>query len=269
MQRIALALEYGGQHYFGWQVQPDRASVQGALEAAISQIAGEPITTIAAGRTDRGVHATAQIVHFDHATNRPLSAWLRGVNSYLPPDIAVLWAQDVPPEFHARFSAQARRYRYILLNRPTRPAVNFARMAWFHAPLDVEKMQEAANFLLGEHDFSSFRASECQAKNPVKTLSHLQITRQGDQIIFDLQANAFLHHMVRNIVGALVHIGKGARDAAWIKTLLHMRDRRLAPATFAPDGLYLSGVAYPKHFALPAPCFSLDDDAFCPPEILQ
>lgn len=258
MQRIALALEYGGQNYFGWQIQPDRASVQGALEAAISHIAGEPISTIAAGRTDRGVHATAQVVHFDHATNRPLSAWLRGVNSHLPKDIAVLWAREVPQDFHARFSAQARRYRYVLLNRPTRPAVEHGRVAWFHSPLDVDKMQEAAYFLLGEHDFSSFRAAECQAKTPIKTLESIHISRVGERIIFELQANAFLHHMVRNMVGALVHIGKGAREPAWMQTLLAQRDRRLAPATFAPDGLYLSGVAYPEHFALPAPCFSLN-----------
>lgn len=251
MVRIALGLEYDGQHFCGWQTQPNGCAVQDVLETALQQIAGEAIKVASAGRTDTGVHALAQVVHFDTNAQRPDSAWVRGVNALLPPNVAVRWAREVAPTFHARFSAQARRYRYLLLNRPTRPALAHGRAGWFHAPLDLERMQHAASQLIGEHDFSAFRAAECQAKTPVRTLTELAIQRQGDYIIFDLRANAFLHHMVRNIVGALVYVGKGKHAPAWLAELLQARDRKLAAPTFAPDGLYLSGVEYEAQWGIP------------------
>ena len=251
MVRVALGLEYDGRHFCGWQTQPDGCAVQDVLETALRQIAGEAIKVASAGRTDTGVHALAQVVHFDTAAQRPQSAWVRGANALLPPSVAVCWAREVAPTFHARFSAQARRYRYLLLNRPTRPALAAGRVGWFHAPLDIEHMQQAANLLIGEHDFSAFRAAECQAKTPVRTLTELSIQRQNDCIIFDLRANAFLHHMVRNIVGALVYVGKGKHAPAWVAELLQARDRKIAAPTFAPDGLYLSGVEYEAHWGIP------------------
>ncbi len=252
MVRVALGLEYDGSHFCGWQTQPEACAVQNALETALSQIASELIVVASAGRTDSGVHAWAQVVHFDTTAQRPESAWVRGVNALLPPSVAVCWARVVAPTFHARFSAQARRYRYLLLNRPTRPAMASGRVGWFHAPLDLESMREAADFLIGEHDFSAFRAAECQAKTPVRTLSELSIQRQNECLIFDLRANAFLHHMVRNIVGALVYVGKGKHPPDWVAELLQARERKFAAPTFAPDGLYLSGVEYPAHWGIPS-----------------
>ena len=251
MVRIALGLEYDGSHFCGWQTQPDGCAVQDALEAALSQIAGETISLASAGRTDTGVHALAQVAHFDTAAQRPESAWVRGVNALLPPTVAVLWARTVDPGFHARFSARARRYRYLLLNRATRPGLGAGRVGWFHAPLDLDRMQQAAEYLIGEHDFSAFRAAECQAKTPVRTLSELSIQRHRDCIVIDLCANAFLHHMVRNIVGALVYIGKGKHPPQWLAELLQGRERKFAAPTFAPDGLYLSGVEYEAHWGIP------------------
>ena len=252
MVRVALGLEYDGSHFCGWQTQPEACAVQDALETALSQIASELIVVASAGRTDSGVHAWAQVVHFDTTAQRPESAWVRGVNALLPPSVAVCWARVVAPTFHARFSAQARRYRYLLLNRPTRPAMASGRVGWFHAPLDLESMREAAGFLIGEHDFSAFRAAECQAKTPVRTLSELSIQRQNECLIFDLRANAFLHHMVRNIVGALVYVGKGKHPPDWVAELLQARERKFAAPTFAPDGLYLSGVEYAAHWGIPS-----------------
>lgn len=251
MLRIALGLEYDGSRFCGWQTQPNACAVQDALEAALSQIAGERIVVASAGRTDSGVHALAQVVHFDTAAQRPESAWVRGVNALLPASLAVRWAREVAPTFHARFSAQARRYRYLLLNRPTRPGLASGKVGWFHAPLDLESMQQAAVYLIGEHDFSAFRAAECQAKTPVRTLTELSIQRQNDCFILDLRANAFLHHMVRNIVGALVYVGKGKHPPAWVAEVLSGRDRKFAAPTFAPDGLYLSGVEYAAHWGIP------------------
>lgn len=249
--RIALGVEYDGSAYCGWQSQPDMRNVQDTLQTALGAIACEPVSVHAAGRTDTGVHALEQVVHFDAAVERPLSAWVRGVNALLPKSIAVLWAHEVPEEFHARFSAQARSYQYVLINRPSRSAVHYGKMGWFHAPLDVAKMREAARYLLGEHDFSAFRAAECQAKSPVKNLMQLDITRHGDTIIFDLAAGAFLHHMVRNIVGCLVYVGKGKHPPEWIRNVLEGRDRRRAAPTFAPDGLYLRHIAYDTKWGLP------------------
>lgn len=249
--RIALGLEYDGSRFCGWQSQSSGCGVQDALERAVSQIAGETIRVVAAGRTDTGVHAAAQVVHFDTLADRPESAWVRGVNALLPESVAVLWAAIVPEEFHARFSAQSRRYRYLLLNHPVRPALQAGKMGWFHAPLDVEKMRESARFLLGEHDFSAFRAAECQAKSPIKHIYRADIVRHGDLIVFDFHANAFLHHMVRNIVGCLVYVGKGKHDPAWLKEILGSRDRQFAAPTFAPDGLYLVRVGYDAKWQLP------------------
>lgn len=248
--RIALALEYDGTAFIGWQSQPTGRSVQDALEAAIGQMAGTKVRVHAAGRTDAGVHASRQIVHFDTDVPRPITAWVRGVNSFLPKTMAVTWASPVPDAFHARFSATARHYRYLLLNHPIRPALLHGRVGWLHSDLELVRMQEAAGHLIGEHDFSSFRAAECQAKSPVKHLSRLDISRQGDLIALDFSANGFLHHMVRNIMGSLLHVAKGKRDPDWIAELLAAKSRTLAAPTFMPDGLYLSGVSYPKEFGL-------------------
>jgi tRNA pseudouridine38-40 synthase len=252
MVRIALGLEYDGSRFCGWQTQPNACAAQDALEAALAGIACEPISTASAGRTDTGVHALAQVVHFDTQALRPESAWVRGVNALLPPAVSVRWAREVAPEFHARFCAEARRYRYLLLNRPVRPGLAAGRAGWYYAPLDLEAMQAAANLLLGEHDFSAFRAAECQAKTPVRTLTELNIRRVNDLLVFDLRANAFLHHMVRNIIGGLVYVGKGKHPPAWMGEILAGRDRKFAAPTFAPDGLYLSGVEYAAKWGIPA-----------------
>lgn len=249
--RIALCIEYDGRSYNGWQSQPTVPNVQDALQLALTQIAGEPISVTAAGRTDTGVHATGQVVHFDTQANRPLSAWVRGVNALLAQNIVVRWAHPVPDEFHARFSAHGRSYRYLLLNRAVRPAILSGKLGWFHTDLDIELMREAAQHLLGEHDFSAFRAAECQAKSPVKTLTQLDIRRDGDLIQFDISAGAFLHHMVRNIVGCLLYVGKGRYPSEWMREVLEGRDRKLAAPTFAPDGLYLRQIHYEEKWGLP------------------
>ena len=249
--RIALCIEYDGRGYNGWQSQPAVPNVQDALQLALTQIAGEAIGVTAAGRTDTGVHATGQVVHFDTQADRPLSAWVRGVNALLPRDIVVRWAHPVQDEFHARFSAHGRSYRYLLLNRAVRPAILSSKLGWFHSDLDIELMREAAQHLLGEHDFSAFRAAECQAKSPVKTLTQLDIRRDGDLIQFDISAGAFLHHMVRNIVGCLVYVGKGRYPPDWMREVLEGRDRKLAAPTFAPDGLYLRQIHYEEKWGLP------------------
>lgn len=251
MARIALGLEYDGRNFCGWQTQSAGCGVQDALQRALASIAGHPVEVIAAGRTDAGVHAAMQVVHFDTRFDRPISAWVRGVNSFLPDSVAVLWACAVTQDFHARFSALTRSYRYILLNHPVRPALQAGRIGWFHKQLALEPMREAAQLLIGTHDFSAFRASACQAKSPVRELQSLEIRRDGDHIIFDLKANAFLHHMVRNIVGALVYVGKGKHSPYWLAELLEQRDRTLAAPTFAPDGLYLRAVQYAEKWGLP------------------
>lgn len=249
--RIALGVEYNGTPFLGWQSQAAGDTVQDALQAALSGIAGESIVVVAAGRTDTGVHALEQVVHFDTGVERPLSAWVRGVNALLPKSIAVLWAHPVPHEFHARFSAQARSYCYLLINRPVRSALQQGRMGWYHAPLNVKPMCQAVQYLLGEHDFSAFRAAECQAKSPVKNLAQLDIRKQGDTLIFDFTANAFLHHMVRNIMGCLLYVGNGKHPPQWVGEVLVSRNRNLAAPTFAPDGLYLSQISYDAKWGLP------------------
>jgi tRNA pseudouridine38-40 synthase len=249
--RIALGVEYNGSEFNGWQSQADGRTVQDNIQRSLSQIASKPVSVIAAGRTDTGVHALEQVIHFDTSTERPLGAWVRGVNALLPQSIAVLWAHPVPEEFHARFSAQARSYQYVLINRPARSAVHHGRVGWFHAPLDVNAMREAAQYLLGTHDFSALRAAECQAKSPVKNLDRLEIHQQGDTFIFDFTADAFLHHMVRNIVGCLVYVGKGKYPPIWMRQVLESRQRSLAAPTFAPDGLYLRQIKYDTKWKLP------------------
>ncbi len=242
--RYALGIEYDGRSFCGWQSQAGGGAVQDAVESALSRIADAPVRVTCAGRTDAGVHALEQVIHFDTHSRRPDSAWVRGVNAHLPDSVAVRWAQHVDDDFHARFSAQGRRYRYLLLNRSQRPGLQTGRIGWYHHPLDTVTMSRAASLLLGEHDFSAFRSVECQAKSPVKHLRTADVARHGDVLVFDFHASAFLHHMVRNIVGALVHVGKGGRPPEWIMELLAAGDRRLAAPTFAAAGLYFVGVDY-------------------------
>lgn len=251
--RMALGIEYDGSGFCGWQTQPAGCAVQDRLELACAGIAGLPVKTVCAGRTDAGVHALGQVVHFDCEVERPLSAWVRGVNALLPPAMAVTWAQPVADDFHARFSARARAYRYVLLNDAVRPAADHGRVGWFHLPLDVAVMRAAAACLVGEHDFSAFRAAECQAHSPVRTLHEISIEQSGPYVIFGFRANAFLHHMVRNIVGSLVYVGKGRHGPQWLSEVLHGRDRALAAPTFDAAGLYLMHVEYDERWSLPAP----------------
>lgn len=249
--RFALGLEYDGSRFLGWQTQPGGGTVQDSLEEAVSAIAGQTIRVVAAGRTDRGVHAREQVVHFDATASRPTSAWVRGVNALLPSSVAVLWATPVDGAFHARYSASARTYRYVLLNRAVRPALAAGRVGWLHAPLDLDAMESAAQHLLGEHDFSAFRSAECQARTPVRTISELRIERRGERIDFVVRANAFLHHMVRNLVGALVAVGRGRVPPSWVKDVLAARDRARAAPTFGAEGLYLENVEYDARWGLP------------------
>jgi tRNA pseudouridine38-40 synthase len=225
--------------------------VQDALEPALAGIAGRPVSVTCAGRTDRGVHARCQVVHFDTDADRPGSAWVRGVNALLPDTVAVLWSHRVPDEFHARFSAQARTYNYELLNRPVRPALAATRVGWFHLPLEVGLMREAAALLVGEHDFSAFRSAECQAKSPVRTIHSLEVARDGEKIFFLVRANAFLHHMVRNIVGMLVYVGKGGFPPSRVREVLLSKDRSKSAPTFGPEGLYLEKIEYEARWGLP------------------
>jgi tRNA pseudouridine38-40 synthase len=244
-------LEYDGSRFLGWQTQPGGGAVQDVVQAALAAIAGEPIVVSAAGRTDRGVHARGQVAHFDTNTLRPDTAWVRGVNSFLPESVAVVWARPVDAQFHARFSAVARTYRYRLFNRPVRPALAARYPGWYHAPLEGDPKRRAARALLGEHDFSAFRAAQCEAATPVRTVHSLDITREGEHIDFVIRANAFLHHMVRNIVGSLVYVGAGKQPPGWIAAVLASRDRRRAAPTFAPEGLYLERVEYDMKCGLP------------------
>jgi tRNA pseudouridine38-40 synthase len=249
--RIALGVEYNGAHFCGWQTQPSRCGVQDHLEAALAHIAGAPVDTVCAGRTDAGVHAAEQVVHFDTTTERGSSAWVRGTNASLPPGVAVLWASEVNAEFHARYSAVSRSYRYVLLNRAVRPALGVGRVGWFHLPLEVSRMRAAAQLLVGEHDFSAFRSSECQARSPVRNLQRLDVTRDGDYVIFEVRANAFLHHMIRNLVGSLVYVGKGKYEPEWVADVLASRERSKAAPTFDAAGLYLARVEYDRSWGLP------------------
>ncbi|WP_294963676.1 tRNA pseudouridine(38-40) synthase TruA [uncultured Gilliamella sp.] len=249
--KIALGIEYDGSDYFGWQRQQSVDSIQQRLETALSIIANETITLFCAGRTDAGVHATGQVVHFQTRAQRSHSAWTMGVNSHLPHNIAVRWAKQVDENFHARHSAKARRYRYVIYNRRYRPAILAKGVSHYYLPLNAELMHQAAQYLLGENDFSSFRAAQCQSLTPWRNIHHIEVTRQADYIIVDIKANAFVHHMVRNIVGSLLEVGCGNKQPKWIFELLQAKDRTLAAATAKPEGLYLVQVDYPLEYQIP------------------
>ncbi len=251
VKRIAAAVEYDGSLFCGWQRQSHSPGVQEAVEKALSVVADEEIQLVCAGRTDTGVHATNQIVHFDTSAARAPRSWLLGTNANLPDSVRLHWVEQVAPQFHARFSATARTYRYIIDNRPCRPALFCRGMTWFRQPLDAVRMNEAAQCLLGEQDFSSFRAAGCQSASPSRNVHHAKVWRQAELVVFEIKANAFLHHMVRNLAGALILIGQGRADTDWLEKLLALRDRTQSPATAAPSGLYLVAVEYPQAFKIP------------------
>jgi len=246
MPRLALGIAYDGRPWQGWQKQPNGQTVQDTLEHALAAFATVPVHTICAGRTDTAVHALGQVVHFDCEIARSEESWVRGVNAHLPESISVQWAQVVGDDFHARFSATARAYTYVLLNSRVRQPLWAGRAGWVFQPLDVLAMTQAAQALVGEHDFSSFRSSQCQAKSPIRTISELNLVQRGNLIIVSLRGNAFLHHMVRNIMGALVQIGQGRESIEYMASLLELKDRTQGAPTFAPDGLYLTEVTYPR-----------------------
>ena len=249
--RIAIGIEYNGSSFHGWQQQPDRDTVQGAIETAVSEIACHPVSVVAAGRTDAGVHALQQVAHFDTTADRPQQAWIRGVNSQLPKSIAIRWARPVDVDFHSRFAAVARSYRYVIFNNPVRPALQHSRVGWFHRRLDIDAINAGLSNLTGEHDFSTFRSSECQAKSPVKTLHEAVATRHADYVVLDFRGSGFLHHMVRNIIGSMLWVGQGKMPPEWIGMLLAARDRTIAAPTIAPDGLYFVGAEYDTRWNLP------------------
>jgi len=249
--RIALGVEYDGSGYCGWQLQDGVTTVQGELERALARVADEPVRVITAGRTDTGVHASGQVVHFDTSRQRSDHSWVHGTTRYLPGDIAVTWARVVAESFHARFSARERRYRYILLNRSVRPACLGRQVGWDYRPLDIDRMQRAAVPLRGRHDFNAYRAVACQAKSPVRELRELAVRRHGDYVVIDARADGFLHHMVRNIVGVLCTIGAGERPVEWSREVLETRDRTLGGVTAPPQGLYLAAVIYPEEYGIP------------------
>lgn len=252
MSRIALGLAYDGAPWQGWQTQPGGRTVQDRLEAALAAFLAQPASTICAGRTDTGVHALEQVVHIDTQVERRMESWVRGLNAFLPPSIRVQWACGVNPDFHARFSATSRTYIYLLRAHRVASPILHGKAGWTHRPLDCARMRQAAAVLLGEHDFSAFRSSECQAASPVRKLDRLDIAQHGGFFIFTFRANAFLHHMVRNLMGALVDVGRGGHEPEWVADLLKQRDRRLAPPTFPAAGLYLARAAYPEAFGLPS-----------------
>jgi tRNA pseudouridine38-40 synthase len=251
MPRIVLGIEYDGTQYAGWQWQAGKPTVQAKLQSALSQIACQPITVNCAGRTDAGVHALEQVAHFDCEVERDLHAWLMGGNSQLPDDIRITWVRPAMGDFHARYSAIARFYRYVILNRPMKSALLRTQATWCYQPLDADKMHQAAQFLIGEHDFSSFRAQGCQSQSPNRFMHFIDVYRQEDRVIIDISANAFLHHMVRNIAGVLMSIGMGKQPVDWTLQLLVIKDRSKASVTAPPDGLHLGGVFYPDCYGIP------------------
>ncbi|MBW5802430.1 tRNA pseudouridine(38-40) synthase TruA [Coxiella endosymbiont of Ornithodoros amblus] len=252
MARIALGIRYDGSAYHGWQVQEALKTVQGKVEKALSAVANHPVFVTCAGRTDAGVHATAQVVHFDTTAYRSDHAWVFGANSNLPHDISVLWAKEVDEDFHARYSAIARRYRYIIYNHEIRPAILRKAIGWhYYRSLDEKRMQAGAQYLIGEHDFSSFQGAGCQSRTPMRKILQIEIYRIRRMVVIEVQANAFLLHMVRNIAGVLMAIGSGEKHPDWARTVLKAKDRQLGGVTVPPNGLYLVEVDYPSHFKLP------------------
>jgi len=249
--RIAMGIEYDGTNYVGWQWQENGVSVQAVVEAAVAKVADHPVRIICAGRTDTGVHALGQVVHFDVHVERTERAWVFGTNTHLPKDVAVIWAKPVDGSFHARFSAKQRRYRYVILNRSVRPTFLAYRVAWDYRPLDAGRMSAAAQYLLGEHDFSAYRAAACQSKSPTRRIDRITVLRQDDIITIDIEANAFLHHMVRNIVGVLMAIGAGEQPVEWTKQVLESQDRARAGITAPAHGLYFMDVNYSPDYELP------------------
>jgi len=251
--RIAAGVEYDGSAFCGWQYQDHAPSVQAVVERALGKVANEPLRVVCAGRTDSGVHAAGQVIHFDTTAERDEYSWIRGTNSNLPDSVRLLWTRQVDDSFHARFRAYRRYYRYVIFNRAVHPAYLHRRVSWEYRPLDETLMQQAAQHLLGEHDFSAYRALACQAKSPVRTLHQLDVQRRGQFVILDLAANAFLHHMVRNIAGVLMRIGAGEAEPNWARQVLEQRDRTLGGVTAPPDGLYFMQVDYPDDYVLPRP----------------
>jgi len=249
--RIVLGVEYDGSGYSGWQWQNNQRSVQQTLEQALSKVANNPVTVQCAGRTDSGVHALEQVVHFDTTSvSRELHAWMLGGNSNLPDDVRITWAKNAVDDFHARYSAIARFYRYIILNRPVKSALLRRQATWCYQPLDADKMHQAAQYLIGEHDFSSFRAQGCQSVSPCRKMYFIDVYREGDKVIMDISANAFLHHMVRNIAGVLMDVGMGKQPIGWTQELLAAKNRNLGSVTAPPDGLHLAAVFYPEQYGI-------------------
>ena len=258
--RLALGITYNGSAYEGWQSQLSGNTIQDKLELALAKFCNQPVRVNCAGRTDAGVHGLMQVVHFDTPLERETASWVRGTNSFLPFDVAVQWARVVPDEFHSRGSAIARRYAYVVLESPVRPSVEAGRVGWVYRPLDGEKMRQAAAYLIGEHDFSSFRAAQCQAKSPIKTIEKIDITQTlgSSYWRFEFQANAFLHHMIRNIMGCLVAVGQGFEPPGWMAEVVAAKRRDAAAPTFSPDGLYFLGPVYEEKYGLPAKATSYD-----------
>jgi len=249
--RIALGLEYDGAAFCGWQTQPGGCGVQDHLERSLSSLADAAVSVTAAGRTDTGVHAAAQVVHFDTQAVRDVQSWVRGTNANLHPAARVQWAQPVAEDFHARFGARSRTYRYLLLNEPVAPGVLRGKVGWYHRPLDIEAIARGLEAVQGEHDFSAFRDAQCQARSPVRNVMEARVASRASLVTFHFRANAFLHHMIRNLVGSLVYVGAGKQRPEWIAELLAARDRTAAAPTFAPDGLYLAAIEYDPAFGLP------------------
>ncbi len=256
--KIALGIEYAGRHYFGWQKQDISPTIQEVLESALSEIADENIRVVCAGRTDTGVHALQQVVHFETKSQREPQAWILGTNTKLPNDIAVTWVLNVDDDFHARFSAENRTYQYIILNRQARPAILNGLVTWEYRKLDLERMQQASQCLIGEHDFSSFRAAACQANTPIRTIHKLEINKLRDCFLITICANAFLHHMVRNIAGVLMAVGQGKKEISWATDVLAAKDRKAGGVTASPDGLYLVNIKYPEKYIIPSPDTLMD-----------
>lgn len=248
--RIALGIEYDGSQYHGWQAQTGLHTIQNVIEMALSRVADTEISVVCAGRTDTGVHASNQIIHFDCDKERAVRSWIHGANSYLPKDVCIKWGKEMSDDFHARYSATARRYRYVIYNSAIRPALFRSNVTWQYRQLDHRNMHDAGQCLIGEKDFTTFRSIECQSNTPMRNVTKLDVTRQGDFLMIDISANAFLHHMVRNIAGVLIAVGSGKRPASWVNEILLAKDRRLGAETAPPYGLYLVEVSYPAEFGV-------------------